>query len=81
MTTDAPTRRCQHFTSRRCQHRTVVGRCTAQATHRFLVNGVEATYAGYTCQEHGEQVCAEYATASATIGAWTLEELDHEAQP
>jgi len=70
MTTD--THRCQHYTGR--------VRCTATATHRFLVNGVPATYAGYTCLAHGEQVCAEYAIASATIGAWTLEALDHEQQ-
>jgi hypothetical protein len=76
MTPDAPTPAPTH----RCQHRTVIARCTAPATHRFLVNGIPATYAGYTCLAHGEQVCAEYAIASATIGAWTLEALDA-AQP
>ena len=38
----------------------------------LLVDGVPVTYAGYTCLEHGEQVCAEYASASETIGVWTL---------
>ena len=71
-TTDTPT------PTHRCQHRTVIGRCTAPATHRFLVNGIPATYVGYTCQAHGEQLCAEYAIARATIGAWTLEEIPHD---
>jgi hypothetical protein len=71
-TTDTPTpaHRCQHYTGR--------VRCTAIATHRFLLNGEPATFAGYTCQAHGEQVCSEYAVVSATIGAWTLEEIPHD---
>jgi hypothetical protein len=72
MTTDTPTghvHRCQHYDGR--------VRCKAQATHRFLVDGYPATYAGYTCLEHGEQVIAEYAVLSPQIGVWTLEEIPH----
>ena len=48
----------------------------ALATHRFLVDGVPVTYAGYTCLEHGERVCAEYASVSEAVGVWTVEPLN-----
>lgn len=59
----------------RCQHWTGGKRCDAPATHRFLVNGVPATYAGYTCKAHGEAVIAEYARIPETVGTWTMEAL------
>ncbi len=68
--TPAPTHRCQHYTDR--------VRCNAIATHRFLVDDIPATYVGYTCLPHGEQVCAEYAKLRPQIGVWTLEALDHD---
>ena len=37
----------------------------------LLVDGVPVTYAGYTW-EHGEQVCAEYASVSEAVGVWTV---------
>ena len=64
----------------RCQNYTNGQRCPALATHRFLVDGVPVTYAGYTCLEHGEQVCDEYASASESIGDWTLEPLNEVTQ-
>ena len=64
----------------RCQNYTNGHRCTALATHRFLVDDVPVTYAGYTCLEHGEQVCAEYAIVSETVGVWTLEPLNEVTQ-
>ena len=62
----------------RCQHHTVIQRCDQPATHQFLVNGVPATFAGYTCQPHGEAVIAEYATAVEIVGVWTMEALPND---
>lgn len=66
-TTDNKTYRCQQITNG--------VRCLQPATHRFLVNGEQAIYLGYTCLEHGEAVLAEYATIQEIVGVWTLEEL------
>lgn len=67
------TYRCQHFENGR--------KCTAPATHRFLVNGAPATYAGYTCQVHGDAVVAEYARIVEIVGTWTIEALDATVSP
>ena len=46
----------------------------------LLVDGVPVTYAGYTCLEHGERVCAEYASVSEAVGVWTVEPLNEVTQ-
>ena len=65
----------------RCQNYTNGHRCTALATHRFLVDGVPVTYAGYTCQVHGDAVVAEYARIVEIVGTWTIEALDATVSP
>ncbi len=74
--TDGHTRRCQHYA--KSPATIAMLRCPKPATHRFLVNGVHSPHAGYTCLEHGQMVCAEYAKISAEIGVWTLEEIPNE---
>jgi len=65
----------------RCQHWQNGAQCKTQATHRFLINGVPATFAGYTCQAHGQAVIEEYKTVASIVGTWTMEELSQEPQP
>ena len=39
------------------------------------------TYAGYTCQVHGDAVVAEYARIVEIVGTWTIEALDATVSP